>query len=84
MAEGTRPYRGVAAQYAELPYCIVSFPDLSGFTLPVSTYHGMSHKEAREIRVLTLHVLHVLDHILSIGVEVLYMCWQTLTPTMAN
>ena len=50
----------------------------------IYTDHGVSHEETRDVRVFSLHLLHMLDHIQHVCVEGLHMHTITLTSAMAN
>ena len=52
--------------------------------MTVCTDHGVSHEETGDVRVLLLHPLHMLDHILHICIKGLHVHTLTLTPAMAN
>ena len=52
--------------------------------MTVCTDHGVSHEETRDVRVLLLHPLHMLDYILHICIKGLHVHTLTLTPAMAN
>ena len=50
----------------------------------IYTDHGVSHEETRDVRVFSLHLLHMLDHIQHVCVEDLHMHTIALTSAMAN
>ena len=50
----------------------------------INADHGVSHEETRNVRILSLHLLHMLDHIQHVRVKGLHMHTITLTPAMAN
>ena len=52
--------------------------------MTMCTDHGVSHEQTGDVRVLLLHPLHMLDHILHICVKGLHVHTLTLTPAMAN
>ena len=49
-----------------------------------TTYHGVSQEYAWEVRVLSLHLLHMADYVLHIRVHILNMYSLSLTATVTN